>query len=87
MTCETARSPKVCSGKFFTRTEYCEFTISDEKAKDDAYTVKDAQMAVRRFDRARAGDRWHRHRHALLTHRPWPPVAHSITLVALFSST
>jgi hypothetical protein len=29
---------------------------------------------------------WHRHPHPLLAHRPWPPVAHSITPAALFSS-
>ena len=43
-------------------------------------------MLMRRFDRARARDLWHRHPHPLLAHRPWPPVAHSITPAALFSS-
>jgi hypothetical protein len=41
---------------------------------------------MRRFDRVRGRERWQRHPHTLLAHRPCPPVAHSITLVALFSS-
>ena len=41
---------------------------------------------MRRFDRTRARDLWHRHPHPLLAHRPCPPVAHSITPAALFSS-
>jgi hypothetical protein len=41
---------------------------------------------MRRLDRARDRGRWHRQRHPLFTHRPWPPVAHSITPAALFSN-
>jgi hypothetical protein len=44
-------------------------------------------MLKRRRERIRARDLWQRHRHTLLAHRPCPPVAHSITFVALFSST
>jgi hypothetical protein len=43
-------------------------------------------MLARRFVRARVRDLWQRHKHTLLAHRPCPPVAHSITFVALFSS-
>jgi hypothetical protein len=43
-------------------------------------------MTARRFARARGRDLWQRHPHTLLAHRPCPPVAHSITLVALFRS-
>ena len=41
---------------------------------------------MRRFAPVRVRDLWQRHPHTLLAHRPCPPVAHSITLVALFSS-
>ncbi len=41
---------------------------------------------MRRFARVRVRDLWQRHPHTLLAHRPCPPVAHSITLVALFSN-
>jgi hypothetical protein len=41
---------------------------------------------MRRLVRMRGRDLWQRQLHALLAHRPCPPVAHSITLVALFSS-
>ena len=41
---------------------------------------------MRRFARVRVRALWQRHPHTLLAHRPCPPVAHSITLVALFSS-
>lgn len=44
-------------------------------------------MLARRFARVRARALWQRHPHALLAHRPCPPVAHSITFVALFSNT
>jgi hypothetical protein len=44
-------------------------------------------MLMRRFMRERVrDDLWQRHPHALLAHRPCPPVAHSITLAALFSN-
>src|SRR6266404_698134 len=43
-------------------------------------------MLMRRFDRARARKLWHRHLHSLLAHGPWPPVAHSITPTASFST-
>ncbi len=43
-------------------------------------------MLMRRFARVRARALWQRHPHTLLAHRPCPPVAHSITLVALFRS-
>jgi len=39
-----------------------------------------------RLGRLRARMWWHRQRHPLFTHRPWPPVAHSIRCVALFTS-
>jgi hypothetical protein len=41
---------------------------------------------MRRFAPVRVRDLWQRHPHTLLAHRPCPPVAHSIKLVALFSS-
>ena len=45
-------------------------------------------MLIRCFARGRTRDYlWQRHPHARLAHRPCPPVAHSIKLVALFNST
>ena len=44
-------------------------------------------MLICCFARARTRDLWQRHPHARLTHRPCPPVAHSIKFVALFNST
>jgi len=45
-----------------------------------------AWTLIRRLARDRDRDLWQRHPHALLAHRPCPPVAHSITSVVLFSN-
>ena len=44
-------------------------------------------MLIRCSARVRTRDLWQWHPHALLAHRPCPPVAHSIKFVALFNST
>ncbi len=43
-------------------------------------------MLIRCFACVRTRDLWQRHPHALLAHRPCPPVAHSIKFVVLFNS-
>ena len=58
-----------------------------QRVSTDEQTRKRILDAHTLFRARRTCDLWQWHPHALLVHRPCPPVAHSITLVALFSNT